>query len=105
MFLEHPDITRMNRYGTLSRETENEFVCPVCGEECEKYYILDGDIVGCDMCIDEVDVTNDETSDICPICGSEYERLHTIDGVVIGCDRCIENVAKYSLRLLDLMRK
>lgn len=53
--MEHPDITRMNRFGTLSTEEEQTPVCPVCGDECESFYKLKGEIVGCDMCIKRVD--------------------------------------------------
>ena len=53
--MEHPDITRMNRFGTLSTEEETTPVCPVCGKECESFYKLNYEIVGCDMCIEKVD--------------------------------------------------
>jgi hypothetical protein len=53
--MEHPDITRMNRYGTLATGEEKEPVCPVCGKECESFYKHKGEIVGCDMCIRKVD--------------------------------------------------
>ena len=61
MFLEHPDITRMNKYGTLSTEDEKPVFCPICGEECESFYKLDGHIVGCDMCIEKVDAYEEMT--------------------------------------------
>ena len=61
MFLEHPDITRMNKYGTLSTEDEKPIFCPICGEECESFYKLDGQIVGCDMCIEKVDAYEEMT--------------------------------------------
>ena len=51
MFLEHPDITTMNRYGTLSK---NEDICPICGKKCEEIsYTFDGHIEGCDRCMEE----------------------------------------------------
>ena len=25
--------------------------CPVCGDECELYYVQDGEIIGCEHCI------------------------------------------------------
>lgn len=28
-------------------------VCPVCGEICRWYYKKDGEILGCDMCLEE----------------------------------------------------
>lgn len=34
---------------------EGEPICPVCGEECEGLYIADGDVIGCDCCVDRVD--------------------------------------------------
>ena len=35
--------------------------CPVCGDECELYYMQDGEVIGCENCVtqeyaDEVDV-------------------------------------------------
>lgn len=61
MFLEHPDITRMNKCGTLSTEDEKPVFCPICGEECESFYKLDGRIVGCEMCIEKVDAYEEMT--------------------------------------------
>ena len=56
--MEHPDITRMNRFGTLEigDEEEKQPVCPVCGEECESFYKSKSEIVGCEMCVKRVDV-------------------------------------------------
>ena len=52
--IEHPDITRAERFG--SRPCEDKPVrCPVCGQECSDYFKRDGDILGCDMCVDVVD--------------------------------------------------
>lgn len=53
MGLEHWDITRMNKYGTLSNEDETEFKCPVCGKACEKIFKQKREIIGCDVCITE----------------------------------------------------
>ena len=30
-------------------------VCPVCGAECEKLYMIGNDVVGCDECMWEQD--------------------------------------------------
>lgn len=49
--MEHYDITRARRtgYGTRNADT---MVCPVCGEECETYYVDKfGDIFGCENCV------------------------------------------------------
>ena len=51
--LEHPDITRLMRDGMPEAET---CYCPCCGAECEKYYIQDRKIIGCDYCIESCDV-------------------------------------------------
>ena len=53
--MEHPDITRMNRYGTLATEDEKEPVCPVCGKECDTLFKRNGEVVGCEMCVKAVD--------------------------------------------------
>lgn len=53
--MEHPDITRMNTYGTLSTEDEKPVICPVCGKECESFYKYKYEIIGCDMCVSKVD--------------------------------------------------
>lgn len=29
--------------------------CPCCGEECETHYKKDGEIIGCENCIDKTD--------------------------------------------------
>lgn len=32
-----------------------EIVCPVCGQDCRRYYRnLDGTILGCEECVEEV---------------------------------------------------
>jgi hypothetical protein len=43
--MEHPDITN-------PPEPDKMPVCPVCGEECETYYVDKfGDIFGCENCV------------------------------------------------------
>lgn len=61
MFLEHPDITRMNIFGTLSNEDEIEVFCPICGEQCDTLFKRDGEIVGCEMCVEKVDAYEEMT--------------------------------------------
>lgn len=29
--------------------------CPICGEECETFYICDDEVIGCDRCTEAVD--------------------------------------------------
>jgi ferredoxin len=51
--LEHPDISRSMRDGMPEAETK---YCPLCGAECEKFYIHDREIIGCDYCVEECEV-------------------------------------------------
>ena len=32
--------------------------CPVCGNICDKVYVQDGEIIGCNECVDEDDPDN-----------------------------------------------
>ena len=32
----------------------NPPVCPICGEECEWIFKKDGDVIGCDNCVEQV---------------------------------------------------
>ena len=50
--LQHPDITYMEKYGG---DEGIEIECPICGYVCETFYKRDGEIVGCDMCVEKVD--------------------------------------------------
>lgn len=34
---------------------EKIYKCPYCNKECEYYYTCDGEIMGCDNCIEKVD--------------------------------------------------
>lgn len=62
MFLEHPDISRMNKYGTLTKDEEKPVFCPICKKECETFYKgFDNEIVGCDMCVSTVDAYEEMT--------------------------------------------
>lgn len=52
---EHPDITEIRRTGyPRGHEEPPEYLCPVCGMDCEKVYKdLHDRIVGCERCIEE----------------------------------------------------
>jgi hypothetical protein len=53
MDLTHPDILRTMRNG---RPSQPEIECPVCGaKDVYTFYKVDGDIVGCNECVVEVD--------------------------------------------------
>ena len=52
--IQTPDITKMEIWGTLNPTEENP-KCPICGEECYTFYKQDGEILGCDICVDKVD--------------------------------------------------
>lgn len=51
--IQHPDITKMEKWGTLNPDYENPR-CPICGCECETFYKKDREIIGCDVCVDAV---------------------------------------------------
>ena len=53
---DHPDIRKMEAYGTLNPEDDFIPHCPVCGEECETLYQdCNREIVGCDNCVEHFD--------------------------------------------------
>ena len=54
--MEHSEITRAERFGSRAFEEEQPIKCPVCNQECETFYKKHGEILGCDMCVDIVDV-------------------------------------------------
>lgn len=56
--IQHPDITRAEKYGMPEEPT---VCCPICGEECDTFYKSDGEIIGCNMCVDVVDAYSDES--------------------------------------------
>jgi hypothetical protein len=56
--MEHPDITKMNRAGTLTEESPH--FCPMCGTEYDDKTVIyrlnirgEITIVGCSECIEE----------------------------------------------------
>ena len=51
---DHPAIARTLRTGYPGGETYP--TCPVCGEEADTYYkSREGDILGCDCCVDKLE--------------------------------------------------
>lgn len=47
-YLEHPDITRVRKYGLPEADVIR---CPICHKECDTFYKSDGEIIGCDVCV------------------------------------------------------
>lgn len=47
-------ISRIERWGYPEPEPE-PICCPVCGDECERFFVRLGEILGCENCIDEYD--------------------------------------------------
>lgn len=42
-------------------KNQEEPVCPICGQECERVFKdKTGDIVGCDVCLEECDAVDEE---------------------------------------------
>lgn len=86
--------------------------CPVCGRLCDTLlYDSTGDIVGCDVCTRDVDITDyavergeDYQSARCPICGALADTI-TLDGggEVVGCNECLQerNAYDYALEQHD----
>lgn len=56
---ENPIIRNCELFGYPSSDYLNfrPPVCPICGEECERFFVRDpdGDIIGCDKCVTEED--------------------------------------------------
>ncbi len=57
MISDHPVIRNMERTGYPDGRVPREYVCPVCGCECETVYTdpLNA-VVGCDVCLEAKDV-------------------------------------------------
>ena len=52
--VEHPDIRmiQMTGYPTDYEETDG-YICPVCGREAyEHVFRSDGEVIGCDQCVE-----------------------------------------------------
>lgn len=53
--IQDPIIDMMERYGGPPEES-GIVRCPVCGEECEDYYLDEaGNVIGCESCVRRVD--------------------------------------------------
>ena len=40
---------------TIGAEADyNSVFCPVCGEECEFIFKKDGDVIGCENCVEQI---------------------------------------------------
>ena len=52
---DHPIIRNMELTGYPDGKEPESYRCPVCGKECETIfrYKATGEIVGCDICIEE----------------------------------------------------
>ena len=62
-----PWIREAEMYGMPPYDEGPDPVCPICGHECpETIFLQDGDVVGCENCIDAQDA-NDWAAD-------EWER-------------------------------
>lgn len=51
MNIEHPDITAAQIYGYPNKPVDIIPECPVCGKECDDFYVVNGTVVGCDNCV------------------------------------------------------
>jgi hypothetical protein len=50
--LENGMVLEMDRH-LKDLESQKNVFCPMCGEECETIYTLDGDVLGCENCWDD----------------------------------------------------
>lgn len=53
--MDHPVVQNLERTGTPDGRDPIEPICPVCGADAEKFFKQDGEIIGCNECIDDVD--------------------------------------------------
>lgn len=82
--------------------------CPICHQLCDTLlYDQSGDIVGCDACTRDQDITDyavergeDYQSARCPICGALADTITTdAEGEAIGCNECLQERDAYDYAL------
>lgn len=58
---------------------EKEPICPICGKECSEIHVQDGYVIGCDRCVDTLDVWDwldmEEDDDEAIKGDMEFERM------------------------------
>lgn len=52
---EHPVIDNLLRTGWPDGREPEMPVCPICGKECDTFFLTEGQIIGCESCISVVD--------------------------------------------------
>ena len=65
-----PIIHAMQRTGFPPWHKNEEPRCPCCGSDCSTVYKVDGEIVGCDNCVNSFDAWDEE--DCFPNRGREW---------------------------------
>lgn len=78
--------------------------CPICHQLCDTLLCdQSGDIVGCDVCAKDIDITDYATergenylTARCPVCGALADTI-TLDaeGEVLGCNECLQERDAY----------
>ena len=67
------------------RDFDRVPICPVCGEECSWVFVSDGDVVGCDNCVEQVEawdwLNDEEENERCLREEARYEELREISGL------------------------
>ena len=81
--LQHPVIDNLINTGWASGREPEYPICPICGEQAEHFFKVDGENYGCDYDIEKISVDEDYR---CPICGGETEYVYVKDGEVIACE-------------------
>jgi ribosomal protein L37AE/L43A len=52
---DHPVVENLEQTGFPDGKLPLRLYCPVCGEECERYYIDESDMIwGCECCLQTV---------------------------------------------------
>lgn len=78
--------------------------CPICHQLCDTLlYDQTGDIVGCDACTKDIDITDyavalgeDYQTARCPVCGGLADTITTDhDGEALGCNECLSERDAY----------
>ena len=61
---DHPVIRNMERTGYPDGREPEETACPVCGAFGEDFFLADGTVVGCDICLKRIPYYEYEAEDI-----------------------------------------
>lgn len=55
MYIDLPDAPWIRDAEINGMPTAEDVECPCCGQVAEKFFIIGGEVVGCENCVEEVD--------------------------------------------------